>query len=399
LSRRGRTLLWAMLAVGLIGRVVLAFKTYGVRYDIDSQAIVRDALHRDVFDLYSEVNSGPTNRWPYLPGFLPWIAAAGSLASHTALPFHGVVQLPSVLADLAIAWLVQDFLGRRGSGERTRLAAAALVVLGPAFWMVSGYHGQVDSVAILPAVLALWLWERSPPGVRRAAIAGLLIGLGTTVKVVPVLMLLALLPSSESARERLALVAAGLALPALALAPFLVADWDGVVHTFRTHRELPGIGGLSLAVQPDLAKAWLHTDTVSLSGLSEALHDHQPWIVAGLMAPFVALAAVRRLPAVTASALLWAALLLFGVGFAHQYVVWALPFALMAGFVRQVAAIEAVLFPAAAMMYWHPLDYASPKLYAALMIGLWAVLTLALLRWALRLARAPAAVPAGDGAG
>jgi hypothetical protein len=50
-------------------------------------------------------------------------------------------------------------------------------MLGPSFIDISGYHGQIDSVAILPAVLALMVWERRPQPTRSVR-AGLLIGLG-----------------------------------------------------------------------------------------------------------------------------------------------------------------------------------------------------------------------------
>lgn len=391
MSGRGRTLLWAMLGAGAVLRIVLAFETYGVRYDIDSQAIAADALGGDLLHLYSEANGGPTNRWPYLPGFLPLIAAADGVASATGAAFHAVVQFPEIAADLAIAWLVQDLLGRRGMGERVRLVAAALVALGPSFWMVSGYHGQIDSAAILPAVAALWVWERSPPGPRRAVVAGLLVGLGATIKFVPIVMLVALLPSSESARERLALVTAALALPVVSIAPFLAADWDGVTSTFRSHRELPGMGGLSLVVQPELAESWLRTDRASLSGVSRWLLDNQGPVTGALMAPFVALAFLRRLPAWTAAALLFAALLVFGGGFAYQYVVWSLPFALVAGWLWQAAAVQAALLVPAAMMYWHPFDWESAPLYSTIMIALWVVVAAALVRLAVRLARTPRA--------
>lgn len=378
-----------MIAVGLVARVVVAFKTYGVRYDIDSLTMVREALASGPLDLYSDVNSGPTNRWPYLSGYLPLVALAGWVADATGTAFHGLTQLPQILADLAIAWFVQDFLGRRGHGERTRLAAAALVVLGPAFWMTSGYHGQVDSVAILPAVVALWLWDRSPPGARRALVAGALIGVGVSVKTVPLVMLVALLPSAVSNRERLALVAPALLVPLVAMAPFLIEDFDGVRHSLEGHRALPGIGGISLVVQPELANAWLHPGSgTELSALSRTLHDHQAWFVAALMAPFVAVVLVRRVAATMAAALLWAALLVFGVGFAHQYVLWALPFALMAGYLWQVAAVQAALFVPAAMMYWHPFDGAPAEVYTPIMIGVWAVLAVTLVVWAVRLARA-----------
>src|SRR5207302_10782054 len=106
-----------------------------------------------------------------------------------------------IAADAAIAWLVQAGLGRAGASDRTRLSACALVALGPAFALISGMHGQIDSVAILPAVLALVVWERG--GSRRALAAGLLIGRAASIKTAPGLMVLALLPSVRSRREAL----------------------------------------------------------------------------------------------------------------------------------------------------------------------------------------------------
>src|SRR3712207_1723439 len=118
---------------------------------------------------------------------------------------------------------MQDFLRRRGATERTRLAAVALVALGPSFWIVSGYHGHIDSLAILSAVLIVWLWDRWPPGMRRALTCGGLVGLGIATKVVPGLVLVALLPWVRSRREALALVAPAALIPLVAFVPFLVA--------------------------------------------------------------------------------------------------------------------------------------------------------------------------------
>src|SRR5205807_5996398 len=142
---------------------------------------VRDALAAHPLHVYSAVNGPHLNHWPYLPGFFPFIMVASKLATLTGLPFHGWVQVPQILADCAIAWFVQDFLGRRGASDRTRIASATLVALGPSFWIISGFHGQIDSLATLPAVIALWLWDRSPPGTRRALEAGVLIGIGAVI--------------------------------------------------------------------------------------------------------------------------------------------------------------------------------------------------------------------------
>ncbi len=169
----------------------------------------------------------------------PWILAADALAGVRG-QFHGWVQLPQIVAGAAIAWLVQDHLGRRGAGERIRLVAVALVALGPSFWIISGYHGQIDALAILFAVAALWFWERSEPGLRRAIVAGVLIGIGASFKTVPGLLLFALLPSVRSVREGAALVVPALAVPLIALVPWLVADFEQTVKSLRTHRALPG---------------------------------------------------------------------------------------------------------------------------------------------------------------
>jgi 4-amino-4-deoxy-L-arabinose transferase-like glycosyltransferase len=236
MSSRGRLVLWSLIALGVVARTIVAFKTYGFLYDMDSLVAVRKALGGDALHVYSTVNGHPYNRWPYDSGFFPLILLSGAVASVTGLAYHGLVQLAPIAADGAIAWIVQDHLGRHGASERLRLAAAALVALGPSFAIISGFHGQIDSVALLPAVLALWLWERSPPGVRRALVAGALIGVGASIKTVPGLMLFALLPSVRSRREAAALVLPALAVPAIAVAPFLIADPHSTIEASGCRR-------------------------------------------------------------------------------------------------------------------------------------------------------------------
>jgi uncharacterized membrane protein len=378
MSPRARKLLWGMLAVGLVGRVVLAFETYGLRYDIDSVHIVYESLANDPLNVYSDVNGDPFNRWPYLPTFLAWVAASGGVLDSIGLPFHGTIQLPQIGADMAIAWLVQDFLGRRGHCDRVRLAAAGLVALGPSFWIVSAFHGQMDSLVALPAVGAIWLWDRMEPGVRRAAWCGLLIGLAVTFKTLPGVLLLVLLPWVASRREAAALIGSAAVLPVLTIAPFLIADPGGVVDAFRNHRAIVGVGGIGLLVQPELADAWLAGKDVELSGLNEFLLDRQAQVVALLMLPFMGLVLWRRPEPARGAALLSVALVVLGIGFAFGYVLWALPFALMAGYVWQAAAVQAGLLLPQVILYWHPFESPPTGLYTALMIAVWCAAAAAL---------------------
>ncbi len=93
--------------------------------------------------------------YPYPPGYLLWLIGAYKLALAFHLSFRDhLVQLLPIAADLAVAVAVYVYLGRRGADEGRRVAGFALVMLGPVFIAISGYHGQLDSVAMLTGVLA-----------------------------------------------------------------------------------------------------------------------------------------------------------------------------------------------------------------------------------------------------
>jgi hypothetical protein len=372
---RYRRLLAGVLLAGAAIRLVLAFATRGVEFDIDSFEHVRGALAIDPLQVYSLANLPDAPHWPYPPGFLPWIAASGAIESRTGLRFDGLVQLAPIAADLLIAWVVQAYLGARGATTRTRLAAASLVALGPAFFGISGFHGQIDSVAIAFGVLGLWAWEAAPPA-RRALLAGLAIGIGAAVKGVPLVLVLALLPSVRGPRELVTLVAAALAPLVLALAPFLVADGGAVIDALRANKGLPGFGGISLLAQPELARVWLGTGGPELSAFSRELYDAAPLIALAALAATAAVLARRRVSARHAAPVLWLAFFAFGINFNFQYLVWLLPFLLLAGRVRTVALVQGLLLVPGLVLYLPfgrdlPLEY----VYVPAMLIAWAAFT------------------------
>jgi Glycosyltransferase family 87 len=374
---RGRRLLWLIIAAGTLGKLALAFATVGQPYDIASYGLVAARLGLDPLHLYSAVRQhvGPfvVSRWPYPPGYLPWVEAAKLVAPATGLPFHGVIQLPPIAADAGLAWLVQSYLGQRARPERDRLAAAALIAFGPTFWLISGYHGQLDSVAILPAVAGLMLWERRS-GPPRSLPAGLLIGLGAAVKTIPALVVLALLPSARSRREGAALIGSVAALPALALAPFLVADLDGLIAALR-YPGVPGLGGMSLFAQPGIARGFLTYTAVTASPLSLALYRYGAVLaLAALAALAVALLRLRPAP-VQAAVAIWLAFYVVSPNFLFQYAIWGLPFFLMAGHLGKAALLQVLLLAPALVLYlapWSPASRAIP-VYLGLMGVVWLV--------------------------
>jgi hypothetical protein len=362
-----------LLAAGVVARLVAALITDGHAYDMSSFRILRDSLADHGVDVYEHVNIGNFH-WPYASGFFPWVALAGALDGGSDHAFATLIRLPSIAADAALAWAVQHYLGLRGASERARLAAAALVMLGPVFALVSGHHGQIDAVAILPAVLAYVVWERVD-GERRALYAGLLIGLGAAIKTVPLLALVPLLPWVRSWRELVTLGASAAAVPLVLIAPFLVTSFEYVDAALRDYHGFPGIGGLSLVVQPELAESWLKGNEAAppdYSGLTERLVDRTSVLGYAIIATVLAFVLRFRPEPALGASLLWLAVLTLAPAFFFQYLIWGLPFFLMAGFLRETAALQVAVALPMVLGYMAPWEADAPTyVYVPIMIATW----------------------------
>lgn len=382
--RRRRFLVWAIIALGLAGRLVIAIAggaspdTLMYR-DVVTRALVSDPLH--VYRLanaganlsaYPNPGAGPAWAWP--PGFFPWLWLSHA-ANRVGLPFVIVSRLPAIAADAALAWIAQREVGRRGHGPTGRLIAAALVSFGPAFVVPAASFGHIDSVAIVPAVAAVVLWERAAPG-RRAVVCGGLIGVAACMKTVPLLLVLALAPTAVSPREIVRLVAAAVSLPVVALLPFVIADPAPPLTALRYHG-VPGSGGLSVVLQPGLGVEYVHDRPYHYSSIGHAILHAGPAAGAlAIIAVTLVVVVPRRLPAATAAALLWLTVFVFTGNFSLQYLVWLLPFMLLCGWWPAALALQLCALPALAesVVSFPP----RAPVYVGSMILLWAAFATAL---------------------
>jgi hypothetical protein len=81
--------------------------------------------------------------------------------------------------------------------------------------------------------------------------------------------------------------------------------------------------------------------------------------------------------------LIWLGIYVLSPGFSFQYVVWGLPFFLMAGYLWEVAALQVALVPPAALYYLRLQVPHNVVLYVAIMLSIWISLGLFLVRIAL----------------
>src|SRR4051794_19510977 len=319
-------------------------------------------------DVYAtRIGPAPGIAWPYPPGFFSFAFLAGELSAHTSLAYPALIRLPSIAADAGIALIVASV-----ATPRRAVAAAALVALGPAFIAISGYHGQIDDLAILPAVAAVALWDRMPEP-RRALYAGLLIGAGCAIKTTPAFVLLALLPSVRSWREAAALLCAAAAVPLLLMAPYFVHTPRELMDALG-YRGFPGTSPLSILLQPELAEQLVRQVTPHRAVYW--LYRHGPAImVVTLSAVALFTTRVGRgwSPAERAT-LLWLAFYVVTPVFFLQYLVWGLPFFVLAGRLRLALAVQLIALVPTVLFYrapWENAGVAWP--YAAAMLALWAL--------------------------
>lgn len=363
---------------------MLAFATFGVGYDIESFRLTGQALLDDPTQVYETMRHPPNweegrgARWPYPSGTFPWMLLAHIATNGTPLPFHGVIHLPMIAADAALAVLVALWLRRRGATERRSLTGAGLVALGPSFVLISGYHGQLESLAVLPGVLALWAWERKARD--RAWTSGALVGLGAAVKTFPIALLLALVPTARSRREALRTVGWAATILLLAVGPFLVATPGATVNALR-YTGVPGVGGLGLVLQPSLAGYWILGFPFDPSELTLTVARLNTVLLAIVGVGVGALLLYTRPRPVDGAVLVWLAVYAFVPSFFFHYLLWGLPFFLLAGYLKEVAALQALVLVPTLLGLLRPWD--EPLLlavYVPLMILVWCGFLVAFVR-------------------
>jgi hypothetical protein len=149
-------------------------------------------------------------------------------------------------------------------------------------------------------------------------------------------------------------------------------------------------------LQPNLAADWLTVDTLHVSDASQFLVDLQglPVMIA-LAGAAVFLLRYRPAPR-DGAVFIWLVVYAFTPNEFLQYSIWGIPFLLMAGYVRSVLALEAVILIPFVITYstiWESRSIA--LIYSPLMIALWAAALVGVFVLGRRIVAARAEHPVG----
>lgn len=247
--------MWTVLAVGLAALLIkgaLAWNTIGTNDIWFWEAFLGVLRHDGGLKLYQDnvpiIHAGkfyqnePFNQPPLAIAMIDLWARLGGWSG---IPFRTVLRLSSSFADLLSLLLVVQ-LSRCVPGLRVSCLALTALAACPVSIFVSGFHGNTDPIMMFLVLLSLYGLEvlGSP------MLCGLALGLAMEVKVVPVILMLALLLYLRNWRSRMVCGSAILMAAVLPALPYLFADSGAVIGKVLGYSSFEGVWGITSLIDP-----------------------------------------------------------------------------------------------------------------------------------------------------
>jgi len=237
----------ALAAIGLLGlgaRLWLAASFHG-NFDQDSYELVVAALRSDG-DIYG------TLRYNYSPLWAHLLLALDTIAVAVGMPFHVLVRGFLSLVDAGNAYLIYRLARQEsGAGRWRPVVCFGAYALNPLAILITGYHGQFETLAAFPLLLAV-AWRPAAPtqrqeGQRRQLLTvWLLATLALLVKQNTAFLVVALLfTETRSVWRAGALAAASGAIFLLSLLPYWLAQPEVVNRMVLLYTGVPRPYGLT----------------------------------------------------------------------------------------------------------------------------------------------------------
>lgn len=273
--------------------------------------------------------------WVEYPPVFPWIASGLKLLSvplgGDEAAFQVLFSLMMVAFEAGILWLIHAIAVRVWDESRGLVTAAAYAAL---FYPIYIANRHFESIAVFFMLLGVYLVLR-----ERRHTASLAIALGVLTKLFPAAALPALLAGqSWTARTRYLGLAAAAVIGALV--PLAVIGREFFVASIQNMLMRPGWETLWALADGYVGFGWIHRyrqspDTALEFNYTPDLPAAAWWGAAALVTALYALLALRRTPpkppaVVWTTGLALVAFALYLRGWSPQFMVWLLPFAVLA---------------------------------------------------------------------
>jgi len=129
----------------------------------------------------------PWGFYAYPPMWLYWLIIAvklGDLVGNINFKVF-LIKLPIIVSDILVAIILYRLARKLGFDEKQSLLAMGIWLFNPITYFISAIWGMFDSIAVFFALLGIYYILE-----EKYVKAGIAIGLGTAVKIIPALILL-----------------------------------------------------------------------------------------------------------------------------------------------------------------------------------------------------------------
>lgn len=293
-----------LLAIALLVRLLPAAMIFGTE-DVHGWEVLGSSLAEGGNPYATTYIS-----WP--PLWLPCTVASWTASDALGLPFHFVVKLLPIAADVIITFLL--YAAAKAYGRKPMVTALAYA-LNPISIYTSAIHGQFDSIPALCTTVALLLAGEETRE-SESWKAGAWLGVGAAFKTWPLFVLPAVIAPLRRLRHQVSLAVVALLLfTAALLVPWPFAGLKAVTDVLR-YRSAAGWWGL--------------TSLFVLDGRATPSGDPVTWVFYLAMFAVTLLVLLTKPRAADGAVLMLLTFLVFTPGFGLQYLLWIVPAALLA---------------------------------------------------------------------
>ncbi len=314
-GKRSHLFLPFVLAVAFGARVAVSLASND-NIDVENYGRVADTvISNGISSLYTQT----PGIYPYPPLWVWLEVLARQLSNFGVLNFSVAIRLPIILADVGIVYLLCKWAELASPSNAKMLALA--YALNPVSLIITCLHGQFDAIPIFFSLMAIYqLTEK-----RNQTISALALSVGVAFKSFPVLLLLPIIATLKSARDRIrfAILAAGPI--AIMLIPFVVLDPMPLLREVFSYRGAALLGfmvPLRALYVPLNGKSFPVDLTTSLISISSAAFLAVYLILIPLMQH-------RQFSLAKRAVAVFALFYVVYAGIAPQYLLWILPFLLL----------------------------------------------------------------------
>jgi hypothetical protein len=316
---------WILLAaiVATAVKLLLAWNTIGTNDTIVFFRCARELTLQGLAETYRQaiLFTHPPLVAYYLRAIYELSNSAFFVQNNISFAF--LLRLPGIVADF-VSSLVILKLAETLPGRRIPFWALLLFALNPISLMVSGFHGNTDSVMVMFVLLSCLMAALPLP-----LFCGLFLGLSCQVKIVPVLLLPAFLLFWHHQRRLRPFIAAFIFTSVLLIFEPLLFSPGAYVKNVLSYGGYWGLWGFTYLIR---SIQFQQLNRISFFGLSPAAIIISNFLKFIVVCSVLFLAWRRRdsdaRGLVVTLAMSWLIFFIFAPGVAPQYFVWLTPFLL-----------------------------------------------------------------------